>query len=58
VDFVLFSCDLNSVDRAKEWVEEGFAAIYLCAAWFRREKRDEPLILSPQEELLGLKDSF
>ena len=58
VVFVLFSGNLNSVERSKEWVEEGFAAIYLGAAWFQCEKRDEPLILSPREEHLGLKDSF
>ena len=58
VVFVLFSGNLNSVERSKEWVEKGFAAIYLGAAWFQREKRDEPLILSPREEHLGLKDSF
>jgi hypothetical protein len=58
VNFMLFSGDLNSVERAKERVRERFAAIYLRAAWLRRDKRDEPLILSPREELLGLKDSF
>lgn len=58
MDFMLFSGDLNSVERAKERVGEIFAAIYLRAAWLRRDKRDGPLIFSPQEELLGLKDSF